>query len=341
MLRTSLLSLCVGLGFSALGYAQEPIVPTLSPEVPGAPVPPVSPVAPLTAVSPVAPYTMTPIPMQAAAAAGADDKLFGLIARSDHSFDNFISPMTNPIYFEDPRTLTEARVIFMNHQIPNSLGGGTVQAAAMQARLALTDRLSIIATKDGFLWSQNPLLADGFLDVNAGLKYNLFKDASTQSLLSTGFTYGIPLGSHQAWQGKGNGEFNFFLSGAQQFGEYWHFLSTFGARIPANNNAYTESTYFSNHLDRKLGRTNFYLFTEANWYHWLSNGNQFNANVEGLDIFNLGATSVVGHDIVTGGYGLKYKPSGNMEIGVAYEIPYTDRRDIIQNRLTVDLILRY
>lgn len=333
MLRTSLLSLCVGLGFSAMGYAQEPIVPMLSPDVPQVPA------VPTTPAPPTAPYVMTPIPSQYATA--SDDKLFGLIGRSDHNFDGFISPMTNPIYFEDPRTLTEARFIFMNHQIPNALGGDQIQAVAMQARLALTDNLSIIATKDGFVWSESSLLANGFLDVNAGLKYNLFKDASTQSLLSTGFTYGIPLGSHQTLQGKGNGEFNFFLSGAQQFGDYWHFMSTFGARIPANNNAYSESTYFSNHLDRKLGRSNFYLFTEANWYHWLSNGNQFPLPVEGLDIFNLGSTSVVGHDIVTGGYGVKYKPSGNLEIGVAYEIPYTDRRDIIQNRLTFDLILRY
>ena len=29
------------------------------------------------------------------------------------------------------------------------------------------------------------------------------------------------------------------------------------------------------------------------------------------------------------------------ELGIAYEIPYTERKDIIQNRLTVDLIIRY
>lgn len=36
-------------------------------------------------------------------------RLLGLIAPSDHCFDDFISPMTNPVFFEDPRTLTEAR----------------------------------------------------------------------------------------------------------------------------------------------------------------------------------------------------------------------------------------
>jgi hypothetical protein len=296
-----------------------------------------TPVAPNTSQLPV--FTMTPI--DSTANSGDNSKLFGIIARSDHGFDNFISPMSNPIYFEDPRTLTEARLIFVNNSLPTALGGGNVQVAALQARVALTENLSIIATKDGFLWSENPLLSNGFLDVNAGLKYNLYKDYCNQSLVSTGFTFGVPVGSHQTLQGKGNGEFNMFLSGGQQFGDYWHLLSTLGARIPANNNAYSESMYFSNHLDRKLGNTGFYLFTEANWYHWLSNGNQFPAPVEGLDMFNLGSTSVVGHDIVTGAYGVKYKPSGNMEIGLAYEIPYTDRRDIIQNRITADLIVRF
>ena len=327
MLRTSLFSLALGLGFAIPSFAQDPIVPTTIPALP--PV----------AAAPSYSSAMAPVP--ATNLYAGNDKLFGIIGRSDHSFDSFISPMSNPIYFEDPRTLTEARMIFLNHAVPDAAGGGNVQAVAVQARAALTENLSIIATKDGFVWSQNPLLSNGFLDVNAGLKYNLYKDATTQTLVSTGFTFGIPLGSHQTLQGKGNGEFNFFLSGGQKFGDYWHLLSTFGARIPANNGAYTESTYFSNHLDRKLGNTPFYVFTEANWYHWLSNGTQFDASVEGLDLFNLGSTNVDGNDIVTGAYGVKYKPSGNLELGIAYEIPYTERKDILQNRLTVDMIIRF
>ena len=33
--------------------------------------------------------------------------------QSDHCFDSFISPVTNPFLFEDPRSLTEVRPIFM------------------------------------------------------------------------------------------------------------------------------------------------------------------------------------------------------------------------------------
>lgn len=52
-------------------------------------------------------------------------RLLGVFVPSDCRFDEFISPMTNPVYFEDPRNLTEARVIFLNNQVPGAvLGGG-------------------------------------------------------------------------------------------------------------------------------------------------------------------------------------------------------------------------
>jgi hypothetical protein len=38
---------------------------------------------------------------------------------------------------------------------------------------------------------------------------------------------------------------------------------------------------------------------------------------------------------------VKYKPNQNLELGLAYESPYTSQRDVLADRLTVDLILRY
>ncbi len=62
---------------------------------------------------------------------------------------------------------------------------------------------------------------------------------------------------------------------------------------------------------------------------------------EGGDLFNFGSTGVAGNDIVTGAFGMKYKPCKNTEVGVAWEAPLTDRRDVLDNRLTFDFILRY
>lgn len=272
--------------------------------------------------------------------------LGGLIKPSDHCFDDFISPMTNPVFFEDPRTLTEARFIFFNHWLPESLGGSDARLIAMQVRAALTDRLSIVAAKDGYIMSdaKGPLAGvfdDGWADVSLGLKYNLLVDPCCGRIVSVGVAYELPVGSRDALQGNGDGEFNIYITAGQRIGCDSHWLSASGFRLPVDDNAETTVWYWSNHLDHYLGH-GVYAFGEANWYHWLAAGDvaAFNG-IEGVDVINLGGTGVAGNDIVTGALGLKLKPCCNREIGVAYETHLTDRRGVFEDRLTVDLILRY
>ena len=269
--------------------------------------------------------------------------LLGKILRpSDHCFDGFISPMTNPVFFEDPRTLTEARVIFAHHNIPAAIaGGGDVQLYAMQVRLALTERLSFIATKDGYIVSSNPVIRDGWADIAAGLKYNLIRDVARQRLLSVGATFELPVGSPRAFQGNGDGEFNLFYSGARRMWENFNWISGGGIRIPSDDDAESSSTYMSQHFDvRMTERT--YLLTEVNWFHWYDSGaNALLNTVEGHDLFNFGSTNVDGNDLVTMAFGGKLKPNRNSELGIAYEVPVSGRQDVTTNRLTVDMILRY
>ncbi len=265
----------------------------------------------------------------------------GLIQRTSSGFEDFISPMTNPVFFEDPRNVTEARLIFLNQSVPGRLGGGDVQLYALQLRAALTENLSFIATKDGFVVSQNPLIDDGFADVTAGLKYNFYKNRNTQTLLSGGVTFDIPSGSPRALQGNGYGEFNLFATGGTEFLDNWHYVTATGFRLPTYTTQESQLWYWSNHVDYQIGNTGLYLLGEANWYHWMKSGQRFPVAVEGLDIFNLGSPGVAGNDIVTGAVGVKYKPADNMEIGLAWEIPLTDRRDLLRNRLTLDWIIRY
>lgn len=264
------------------------------------------------------------------------------LKQSDHCFDDFISPMTNPVFFEDPRTLTEARLIFLNHALPSSLGGQNVQVYAMQLRAALTERLSLIATKDGFIVSQNPaLLNDGWADINAGLKYNLWRDPCSQTLLSVGATYEASFGTPQARQGNGDGVFHLFASGAAEFGDGAHWITGSGFRLPADTKAENQVWYWSNHLDKKIGDSSVYLFGETNWYHYMSSATAFGLPVEGGDLFNLGSVGIGGNDLVTGAVGLKIKPSPQTEIGLAWETYLSDRQGIMKDRLTVDWILRY
>ena len=268
-------------------------------------------------------------------------KLLGLVRATDPSFNNFVSPMTNPVYFEDPRNVSEVRAIFLNNTIPSALGGNQAQLYAAQVRAALTENLSLVAAKDGYIVSQNPLLEDGFADVSVGLKYLAFKNVASQTLASVGFAYSLPIGSTQALQGRCDGEFNLYATGGTEILPNIHYVTTSGFRLPSNANQGNQIWYWSNHLDWQIGGSKWYLFTEENWYHYMSGANALPLPVGGMDLFNLGATGIGGQNTVTGAYGLKYKPRPNIETGICYEIPYSQRHDIMQNRLTVDLIIRY
>jgi hypothetical protein len=276
-----------------------------------------------------------------------NEKLFGLVAKSDYCFNSFISPISNPLFFEDPRQLSEVRFIYAHHIIPGDvpvLQGGHANFYAMQARARLTERVSLIATKDGYIDMDTPGVgdSDGWADVAAGLKFTVFRNPERQFLLSTGMVYEIDMGEHQVFQGRGDGEFHFFVTGGKQFGCRTHWLSASGFRIPADHTARSQMWYWSNHFDYQFTDM-LYGLVEFNWFHWLRSGDgDLGTNgFEGLDLMNLGSTGVAGNDIVTCAVGGKAKPYRNMEIGAGWEFPLTQRRDILEDRFYADLIIRY
>ncbi|WP_235033233.1 hypothetical protein [Rubripirellula obstinata] len=276
-----------------------------------------------------------------------------VIQPSDRCFDDFISPMIDFVHFEDPRNLTELRPIFVTHQVPDTLGpgnipaGGSLQLFAMQFRLALTDRLSLIGVKDGYVIDNSEgaldgLIASGWADITAGLKYNLLRNTQTGTLLSGGFTYEIPMGSEQTLQSIGDGQFNFFVTGGQRLANgNAHILSSFGWQLPVDQEVQTTTVRWNNHFDVKVTDT-VYLFTENSWTHWVKDADVGSAfGVGGQDLLNLGATDVEGNNLVTHNVGTRYKPSRRFEAGVAYEFPLTEFKDIIEDRVTLDMIFRY
>ncbi|MGE3314907.1 MAG: hypothetical protein AB7O26_07290 [Planctomycetaceae bacterium] len=274
--------------------------------------------------------------------------LFGCIAPSDECFSDFISPITNPLFFEDPRTLTEIRPIYASHWIPNSnavFQGGNVQYLAAQVRIALTERLSIIATKDGFIWinSDNEAAVpddEGWADVAAGLKYNLIRDPAGQFLLSAGLTFELDAGEHQVFQGQGDGEFHFFATSGKALSDRSHWLSAAGYRQPTDTTKRSTMFYWSNHLDVEVIES-WYALIEANWFHWTKSGENLGVNFEGGDLFNLGSTDVAGNDIVTLGVGGRKRFGKMNELGAGYEFPVTSRKDLLEGRLYADVIFRY
>ena len=261
---------------------------------------------------------------------------------SDHCFDRFISPISNPFYFEDPRSLTEVRGIFSSNSLPGFIGGGDAQVWTAQFRGRLTDRVSVIAPRLAY-WQVNQRAGArqvGFMSAPIGLKYNFIRDVERQLLVSGGITYFIP-GSERSFSNFGDGDFHFFLTGGKEIFDSGHWLSATGFRIPLDNNWGTQMWYWSNQWDYELP-DHLYPLAGVNWFHWMrSSGNGFTGPITGLDLVNLPAAGVAGSNVVTGLVGLKWKPSGHVEVGGGYEFPVTQDADILNNRAYADVILRY
>lgn len=207
-------------------------------------------------------------------------------------------------------------------------------------RLRLTERLSFIAVKDGYIDSSSPLIDSGWADIGAGLKYSLYRDANRGQLLSAGARFETTAGRRSSLQGNGDGVFDFFLSGGSRLGDRSHYLSTSGIVPAVDSQAENQMFYWSNHVDRRFGNM-FYALSELNWYNYIKDGSAFPAAIEGGDLFNLGSPGVKGNNIVTNAWGIKLKPNRNIESGVAFEFPMTQRRGVLDNRLTADLIFRF
>jgi hypothetical protein len=261
---------------------------------------------------------------------------------SDHCFDRFISPLSNPFFFEDPRSLTEARGIFLSNSLPNGLGGGDVQVFAGQLRGRLTDRWSVIAPRLGYLQltpggGGSP---EGFLSAPVGVKYNFIRDVEEQFLVSAGMTYFIP-GAQQAFSNFGNGDFHFFLTAGKEIFDWGHWLSATGFRIPSDSNWGTQLWYWSNQWDYELPN-HVYPLVGVNWFHWMrSAGAAVQTPVSGLDLINLPVSGIAGANVVSAVVGGKWKPSGNFEVGGGFEFSMSNYTDILQNRVYADVIFRY
>lgn len=125
----------------------------------------------------------------------------------------------------------------------------------MRFRIALSERLSLIATKDKYIFDNtdnalDDLLDSGWADVSVGLKYNLLRDTCRAKLASAGATYEIPLGSDSALQSVRDGEFHFFPTAGQRIlNGNGNLLSAVGHRLPADDQVQTASIHGSAHID--------------------------------------------------------------------------------------------
>ncbi len=265
---------------------------------------------------------------------------------SDRAFPNFIGPITNPILSKDPRSLTEARFLFINNWIPEEhpLNGGEAQIYALQLRLALTERLTLIADRDGIATLSPGALPSetGLLNIGVGLRYLFIRDVENQFLLSGGVMWEPQTGYGNVFQSHGDGTITIFGTAAKEFGCYNHGILNVGYQLPIDRVDNSSFFYTSLHLDRQICGW-IYPLVELNWFHYTDGGNRGlpPAIGEGDGLLNLGTSGVAGNDLVTIGLGASALLSNHLQTGIVYETPLSNRQDLIDHRIMFELILRY
>ncbi|MGH0037574.1 MAG: transporter [Myxococcota bacterium] len=236
---------------------------------------------------------------------------------------NSVRPMSMPYLFEDPFVTTEAQFAYLYHEFGRRsvFGGGDLQVLALQLRLAITDRLAFIATKDGLGILRpdlegrdvSPALTpgfdvlddeEGFTDMTIGFKYALIDWRDKNFIFTPAIRYEIPMGNSSLFQGSGDGVF--IPSGTAAWTSEngaFHVITGLGAQLPVDEDENSTSIFYNLHLDYavELGGDDFVKaivpFVELGGMTWVGNGdggNNFKTNLGNLDLNTIQAATGTG-----------------------------------------------
>lgn len=291
--------------------------------------------------------TMTPVP-----------------ATATDAFSKARRPISNPTLFDLALPTTNVHPIYIYHRLPNQINttlgslplGGEVQVFAVQFELALNERLSIVATKDGYvdLKPDATLSSEsGFANLGAGLKYAFLLDPAAGHAVSGSVTFELPTGNRDVFQGEGDGAVNLIVSGLKMM-DAWQLAGGAGLILPFSDQQST-SAWTSLHLSYETCPW-FIPLVEINWFHVLDAGDgrqSFNSHAggavpavvqfEGGDFFNLGAANAGSNrDFVSAAVGFRSRLTPAVDVGFAYELPLTDENDsLMKDRFTFDLVWKF
>jgi hypothetical protein len=258
----------------------------------------------------------------------------------------YVAPLANPLLNETPYLTTEVRSIYFYQEIPDEFltSGGRINVIAIEIRVALNDRLGIIATKDGYAdINFDSVLPDeeGFANISLGLKYALLSLPSTNSIVTIGLEYEAPTGNLEtggiSLQGGGSGFFDLFLTAAQAFGQFGA-QASLGFNLAVDPDHDSSQFHFSVHADYEILPGLFPLI-EFHGFTTMDKGNRTAADFEGVDLVNFG--SIDSGTVVTVAGGMRYRFNRHVQVGAGYETPITDRKDLMDWRVYVDLVLSY
>jgi hypothetical protein len=252
-----------------------------------------------------------------------------------------VSPISDPYYHEDSFVTTDVRAWFLYHSFADNiaLNGGDAEVYAVELRLALTDRLQLVANKDGYTNLDSGLIKNsGWNDIAAGLKYAVVQDWKDDFHVAVGAGYQFAFGDASVLQNEQ--EARFWASVNKGFGPV-HLGATGNVFIPTGSEGalgMSQRISLHAHADYYLCKW-FSPVLELNYYKSIGDGNNAPLSFSGADVTNLGG----GADLLTGAAGFEVRPLGTPEFGIraAYETDLGTTDSIYGYRWTLSAIYRF
>lgn len=257
----------------------------------------------------------------------------------------YVPPLANPLLNETPYITTELRAIYFHQEIPGTfITAGAIDFIAAEVRIALTDRLGFIASKDGYGdLDFDEVLEDesGFANISLGLKYAVVSDPAEDLILTLGVEYEPPSGNIKtsgiSLQGHGDGLIDIFATGAKAFGPLG-LQASLGTNLAIDPDSDTSMLHYSAHVDYEV-LPNFFPLIEINGFTTIDESERTGGDFEGLGLVNFGTTE--SGTVVTLAGGIRFRPFDNLIVGAGVESPITDREDIMEYRAYLDAVLHF
>jgi hypothetical protein len=282
----------------------------------------------------------------------------GFNCQSDTAYDSLITPVSNPFFYEDPRSVTEVRPLFIFQTVPHhgasGLDGGNAFFYGLQGRFAFNDRWSLVVNKLGAVTIDPHATAEetaftgshtGFSEFNLGPKFTFLHNTTNNTVAAFGLNFDLPIGSKSVLQDTGTLSLDPYFTIGHTFGRtswgQFNIISTTGYNFGVDNK---RSDFFHTglHLDYDIASAHrWYPLIELNWFHYTTSGKAHPLNFEGVDLGNFGSTGVSGQDQFSMAAGFRYKLNDHVQFGIAGEFPLIRPQEIQDFRLTIDMILRY
>ncbi len=266
----------------------------------------------------------------------------GSLGEGKHT--RYIPSVSNPLFNESPYITTELRPILLRNEIPADFvtAGGTIDIAALEIRVALNDRWGIIASKDGYVDMKfDAVLPDehGAANVSLGVKYAAYSNPKTNRIVSVGVEYEAPVGHLQTGridlQGAGDGFIDYFVTGAMVVGK-WGLQGNVGYNQALDDDHDSSMIHVSAAVNYQINDVVYPTF-EINSFNVQDNGNRLPFDFEGLDLVNFGSQNA--GTVTTASIGSRFIVNRHVMMGVAYETPISSRKDIMDKRYYIDMVI--